>query len=183
MFWLIIIFQLKRWSLQSFLKEFIALIQEALLQEGIVKIKSLGTFKLQWNESRKSVNVNTGEEIEILGHYKVSFTAETELKEFINKPFTHLDTEFLDDEEPESTENVKIDPIKRFSDQAIEIASLISELSTIEPLVEKEREEVLPEGEETRVQPEIVQEEILVAVEETAVVENEVPVQTIAQEK
>ena len=49
----------------AFAEAFQSIFEEALLQDKILKISGLGTFKLIPVESRKSVNVNTGEEIEI----------------------------------------------------------------------------------------------------------------------
>lgn len=66
------------------------LIEEALVTEKYVKVKGLGTFKLTEVESRESVNVNTGERIEIQGHTKISFTPDSSMKDLINKPFAHL---------------------------------------------------------------------------------------------
>ena len=85
-------------SEEHFLKEFFALIQEGLLQESYVKIKGLGTFKLMEVENRSSVNVNTGEPIDIEGHTKVSFTPDSELKELINKPFANFENVILHEE-------------------------------------------------------------------------------------
>ncbi|MBO4370065.1 MAG: HU family DNA-binding protein [Paludibacteraceae bacterium] len=77
---------------EEFLRELFAVIQEYLEKDGVVKVKGLGTFKLVWNEERKSVNVTTQEEIVIPGHYKVSFVPESEVKERINEPYSHLST-------------------------------------------------------------------------------------------
>lgn len=85
-------------SEEHFLKEFFALIQEGLLQESYVKIKGLGTFKLMEVENRSSVNVKTGEPIDIEGHTKVSFTPDSELKELINKPFANFENVVLHEE-------------------------------------------------------------------------------------
>ena len=57
------------------------LIEEALVTEKYVKVKGLGTFKLTEVESRESVNVNTGERIEIQGHTKISFTPDSSMKD------------------------------------------------------------------------------------------------------
>jgi nucleoid DNA-binding protein len=48
---------------EEFLKVMIATVEDGLLAGEIVKIKNFGTFKLQWNEPRKSVNIQTGTEI------------------------------------------------------------------------------------------------------------------------
>ena len=48
-------------------------------------------------DSRESVNVNTGERIEIQGHTKISFTPDATMKELINKPFSHFETVILNE--------------------------------------------------------------------------------------
>lgn len=83
---------------ESFIKEFFALIEEGLERDKSVKIKGLGTFKLVDVESRESVNVNTGERIEIQGHTKISFTPDAVLRDVINKPFAHFETVVLNDD-------------------------------------------------------------------------------------
>ena len=81
----------------AFLRCMFDLIEEALTNEKYVKIKGLGTFKLTEVDSRESMNVNTGERIEIQGHTKISFTPDTTMKELINKPFSHFETVILND--------------------------------------------------------------------------------------
>lgn len=81
----------------SFVKEFFQLIEEALEKDKYVKIRGLGVFKLIDVDSRKSVNVNTGERFEIQGHTKVSFAPEPSLKDIINKPFSHFEPVVLND--------------------------------------------------------------------------------------
>ena len=63
-----------------FTKNFFELLIEGLEKEGIVKINNLGTFKMVDVASRNSVNVNTGEKIEIKGHKKITFTPTDTLK-------------------------------------------------------------------------------------------------------
>lgn len=82
---------------ERFLKEMFNLIEEALEQEKYLKIKGFGTFKLIDVDSRESVNVNTGERIEIQGHTKISFTPETSVRDQINKPFAHFETVILNE--------------------------------------------------------------------------------------
>ena len=108
---------------ESFLRELVQVIQEYLEKDGVVKVKGLGTFKLIWNEPRKSVDVSTGTSIVLPGHYKVTFTPDAEVKEKINAPYSHLDTvmgaaeiltpaEELEDDldEPEIEEPLVVEP-------------------------------------------------------------------------
>ena len=82
----------------AFAEAFQSTFEEALLRDKVLKISGLGTFKLIPVESRKSVNVNTGEEIEIAGHYKLTFTPDAVLKDKVNEPLAHLETiELADD--------------------------------------------------------------------------------------
>ena len=83
---------------ELFVKEFLALIEEALARDKYVKVKGLGTFKLINIEARKSVDVNTGEAIEIKGHTRVSFIPEAGLRDLINRPFAHFQSVLLKDE-------------------------------------------------------------------------------------
>ena len=131
---------------EEFLKVMIASIEEGLLAGESVKIKSCGTFKLQWNEPRKSVNIQTREEILIVGYYKVVFVPDSTLKEQVNEPFAHLEPVELDSD-PTKTELVEetdpiTDPRRLFNEQAIEIKNLISEIQSLSkktvPLIQEE---------------------------------------------
>ena len=88
---------MNRKDAELFVKSMLDLVVEALEKEKYVKVKGLGTFKLTEVESRESVNVNTGERIEIQGHTKVSFTPDTTMKDLINKPFAHFESVVLND--------------------------------------------------------------------------------------
>lgn len=86
----------RNWS-EQFVRSFFDIISEKVIEEGLVKVKGLGTFKLVETENRESVNVNTGERIVIEGHQKINFIPEAELKDFINQPFASFDTINLTD--------------------------------------------------------------------------------------
>ncbi|HEY6915471.1 MAG TPA: HU family DNA-binding protein [Paludibacter sp.] len=120
---------------EEFLKVMIATIEEALLAGDVVKIKNFGTFKLQWNEPRKSVNVQTGEEIILPGYHKVTFTPEASLKDIVNEPFAHLEPVQLDGENefviPEKKEEEVLYPLRIFTEQASEIKDLLSEINAL----------------------------------------------------
>lgn len=132
---------------EEFLKVMIASVEEALLAGESVKIKNFGTFKLQWNEPRKSVNVQTGEEIVLSGYHKVSFTPDATLKELVNEPFAHLEPVQLDgstqlDEESDKQEDELPDPLRIFTEQASEIKSLISEIQALSAVTSKDSDEL-----------------------------------------
>lgn len=84
---------------ETFLRELVALISETIEEKDFVRIKDLGTFKLTPVSARKSVNVNTGETIEIPGHYRLGFVPDKILREGVNKPFSHFESILIQDEE------------------------------------------------------------------------------------
>lgn len=82
---------------ETFVKTFFALIEEALENDKYVKIKGLGTFKLVEVDTRESIDVNTGERIEIMGHNRITFTPDTTMRDLVNKPFSHFETVVLNE--------------------------------------------------------------------------------------
>lgn len=103
----------------DFVKAFFEAIANALSIDGVVKVKGLGTFKLIAVEERKSVNVQTGAEMIIPAHSKVSFTPDKVLKDEINKPYAHLKTYVLNP-------NAPLDPPEVDDDEAVDEALLES---------------------------------------------------------
>ena len=130
---------------EDFFKTLLATIEETLLANDFVKIKNLGTFKLNWVAPRKSVNVQTGEDIEIDGHYKVVFTPEKSLKEMVNKPFAHLESVVLDEEKTEEKTVEEINPMASLAEQAGEIKDLLSEIQSMSPEKKEEKQVVAEE--------------------------------------
>jgi nucleoid DNA-binding protein len=82
---------------ESFLKELFGLIASSLEAGEPIKIKGLGTFKLISVESRKSVDVNSGKEIEIPEHKRVSFVPAKDLAAQVNAPFEAFEAFELSD--------------------------------------------------------------------------------------
>ncbi|MGN0214808.1 MAG: HU family DNA-binding protein [Muribaculaceae bacterium] len=80
------------------LRELFAVIAERLIDGESVKIDGLGVFGVSKVGARRSVNVNTGEMIEIPGHNKVSFTPDKRLAEAVNAPFASFEAVVLNDE-------------------------------------------------------------------------------------
>lgn len=117
---------------EVFLRELIAVISETIESNESVKIKDFGTFKLVKVNARKSVDVNTGEAIEIAAHYKLSFTPDKLLKEAINRPFAHFESVVLE-------EGVSFDNIEKDETVNIEEADEEEDVS-----VDEETNEVSP---------------------------------------
>lgn len=82
---------------ESFLRELFAVLTESIESNESVRIKDFGIFKLVKVNARKSVDVNTGDPIEIPSHYKLSFVPDKSLKEAINRPFAHFESVILED--------------------------------------------------------------------------------------
>ena len=103
---------------ELFTKNFFDLIIEGLEKDGIVKINGLGTFRITDVASRGSVNVNTGEKIEIKGHKKLTFTPADALKESVNQPFAMFEPVEVDDTyQPESTGETENDDTADLADE------------------------------------------------------------------
>ena len=82
---------------EKFVSAMFDVMNEGLKTDKLVKVKGLGTFKVQAVKPRESVNVNTGERVLIEGHDKVSFTPDATKKELVNKPFAQFETVVLND--------------------------------------------------------------------------------------
>lgn len=89
--------QLSKKQASQFVNEMFYVIQKALDEEKLVKVKGLGTFRIIDVEDRESVNVNTGDRVLIEGHGKITFTPDTLMKELVNKPFSQFETVVLNE--------------------------------------------------------------------------------------
>lgn len=89
---------------EDFLREFFNTIVDTLAEGENVRVKGLGTFKVITVEARKSVNVNTGEQMEIPSHRKIVFIPAKELAEEVNSPFAMFESVEIPEEEEESGE-------------------------------------------------------------------------------
>ncbi|MDR3119046.1 MAG: HU family DNA-binding protein [Mediterranea sp.] len=141
---------LEKKEAENFIKGFFSLIEEGLGKDRSVKIKGLGTFKLVGVESRESINVNTGERIEIQSHTKISFTPDTALRDIINKPFAHFETVILNDdidfndteEEPEPEDIIIVEEKPEIIKEENEVAAIVPEkvVTVSTPPREKEKD-------------------------------------------
>ena len=154
---------------EEFLKVLQSTIEDGLINDRIVKIKGLGTFKLIWNEARKSINVQTGEEYIIPGHTKVSFVPDAQLKELIN------------DKGVKTNESTLPDPLEKLNEQAEEIKGIIAdikEMKKTEPALiqpsESIEEMVKPEPELTNTTVNPTQNEEQVSIQSATLTEKHV---------
>lgn len=141
-------------SADEFIRVLLSTIEDALANGEQVKVKGLGTFKSQWNEPRRSVDVNTGEEILIEGYYRAVFIPEAGLKDAVNEPFAHLEPVELesleerteDANKPDVDDDVELpraidteEPLRVFGEQAEEIKELLSEINSLSTKKPKEK--------------------------------------------
>lgn len=137
----------------AFVEAFQEVFEEALLRDKVVKVNDLGTFKLTWHAPRRSVNVRTGEEMEIAGHYKISFLPDGGWGEKVNEPLAHLEAvelmgetpvaapsvEDVDHELPEAaSDEAPINfemPMQHLNEQVTEVKSILMDImgESVEP--------------------------------------------------
>ena len=163
----------------QFLNALLEGVMEGLKADKQVKIKGIGTFALKAVAPRKSVNIATGESITIEGYNKLTFNAESVLKENVEKRLEQPKTEAV-------VAELVNDPIKKLGEQADEIVDILAELGqavqTENGKVKTENEEVKTENEEIEPVEEPVEKTIEEPTEETVgesvekVVEEEKPI-------
>ena len=137
----------------AFVDAFFDIISSELKNGNQVKIKGLGTFKVQAVKPRESVNVNTGERVLIEGHDKISFTPDAVMKELVNKPFSQFETVVIND--GVDTEELERVPVEESSD---EIKLELVNDSTPEKTSEQEKTAV---SKEEKTEVEVTKEEVI----------------------
>lgn len=176
---------------EQFVATFFDLINEALHEEKMVKVKGLGTFKVIDVRERESINVNTGERVVIESHGKISFTPDPIMRDLVNKPFAQFETVMLnDDVDIEELNAVSVDeePLALVDEQpqVVEeepsVAAAGPEVVDEQPLMNEDQSQ-----EETVPQLQEVEEPIVDVVGQTVeeepeqVVEEELPVEAEEQ--
>ena len=131
---------------------------EGLKVDKQVKIKGLGSFSLKAVAPRKSVNIATGETFTIEGYNKLTFSAESMLKESVEKRLEQPRTGAVLSE-------LNNDPLKKLGEQADEIVDILAELGQAVTKPSLEVEEVVEV-------PEVSKEETAETIEESASVES-----------
>lgn len=183
---------LKRTEAELFIRQFVGVINDGLKNDKSVKVKGLGTFKVQAVSARKSVDVNTGEAIVIEGRDKISFTAEAVMRDLVNAPFAQFETVIVNDgvdfseidakneadntEAKEPTPAVEPTPVAELEPAVVEPAPVAEpEPAVVEPTPVAEPEptvEPAPAAEpEPTVEPAPVEEPEPAVVEPTPIVE------------
>jgi nucleoid DNA-binding protein len=144
---------------------------EGLKVDKQVKIKGLGSFSLKAVAPRKSVNIATGETFTIEGYNKLTFNAESMLKESVEKRLEQPRTGAVLSE-------LNNDPLKKLGEQADEIVDILAELGQAVTKPSLEVEEVVEV-------PEVSKEETAETIEESASVEEpaEKPTAEVIAEK
>ena len=147
----------------AFLNAFVDAILNGLQLDKQVKIKGLGTFALKAVAPRKSINIATGEEFTIEGYNKLTFSAESMLKESVEKRIEQPKTE-------EVMAEINNDPIKKLGEQANEIVDLLADLGQAPNTADEAKVQVdqnTPKQPELPDTPEQVEESEIPTVPET----------------
>ena len=176
---------------EQFVATFFDLINEALHEEKMVKVKGLGTFKVIDVRERESINVNTGERVVIESHGKISFTPDPIMRDLVNKPFAQFETVMLnDDVDIEELNAVSVDeePLAIVDEQPQEVEEEPSvavagpEVVDEQPLMNEDQsqEETVPQLQEVE-EPLLEVAERFVEEEPEQVVEEE-PEQVVEEE-
>ena len=176
---------------EQFVATFFDLINEALHEEKMVKVKGLGTFKVIDVRERESINVNTGERVVIESHGKISFTPDPIMRDLVNKPFAQFETVMLnDDVDIEELNAVSVDeePLAIVDEQPQEVeeepnvAAAGPEVVDEQPLMNEDQsqEETVPQLQEVE-EPLLEVAERFVEEEPEQVVEEE-PEQVVEEE-
>ena len=137
----------------AFVDAFFDIVSSELKNGNQVKIKGLGTFKVQSVKPRESVNVNTGERVLIEGHDKVSFTPDAVMKELVNKPFSQFETVVIND--GVDTEELERVPVEESSD---EVKSEIVNDFTPEKTSDQEKTTVVKDE---KIEVEVTKEDVI----------------------
>lgn len=115
-------------AVNTLLRAGLECIMDALRAGDTVRLGDLGSFKAQTMAPRKSIDVNTGQEIILNSYQRVSYTPSDALKAAMNGERT-----------PQLTPAT--DPIRKLNDQAIEIIDILGELGQGPKAKEEEKEE------------------------------------------
>ena len=140
-----------RKTIESFVRSLSDTIVEALMTDGFVRVKGLGTFKIVEVESRESVNVNNGERIVIPSFKKITFVPEESANEVIqaattgqpvkkeeetaDEPVAEPAKEEVVQEEPVKEEPVQEEPVKEepVAEEPVKEEPVVSEPVKEEP--------------------------------------------------
>ena len=149
----------------NFLNALVDAILVGLKEDQQVKVKGIGTFALKAMAARKSVNIATGEEFTIEGYNKLTFSAESLLKENVEKRL----------EIPPTIEVVKEltdDPLKKLGEQAEEIVDILADLgqavnTTENGEVKAENGKVKAENGEVEPAEEVIEKPVEETIEES----------------
>lgn len=171
---------LKRTEAELFIRQFVGVINDGLKNDKSVKVKGLGTFKVQAVSARKSVDVNTGEAIVIEGRDKISFTAEAVMRDLVNAPFAQFETVIVNDGVDFSEIDAKHEADNTEAEEPA--PAVVEQATTVEPKAIVEPKPTPTIEPETAVEPEpIVEPEPTPAIEPETIVEPE-PAPVVEQE-
>lgn len=143
---------LKRTEAELFIRQFVGVINDGLKNDKSVKVKGLGTFKVQAVSARKSVDVNTGEAIVIEGRDKISFTAEAVMRDLVNAPFAQFETVIVNDGVDFSEIDAKHETDNTEAEESAQ--AVVEQATTVEPKPAVEPEPIVEPEPAPAIEPE-----------------------------
>ena len=154
---------------ERFITQMFGVANDAIQDEKQLKVKWLGTFKVTAVKDRESVDVNTGERIVIEGRDKISFTPDNILKEIVNKPFAQFETVVVSDGVDFSDIDEKFANLPDMAIQDSPLEERAEKLSEETSKMQQKNTEVVIESTEKSSEDELMAEQILESVPESAI--------------
>jgi nucleoid DNA-binding protein len=141
--------KMSRITTEDFLRELFSMVSQSLAEGDSVKLKGIGTFKVQKVGVRKSVDVTTGREIIIPEHSKITYTPSKELASAVNAPFEAYEAVEISDELSDEEMN---------EDTVVELSELETAKAELPVGVKIEQVGSTPDAEATEQQAESIQQ-------------------------
>ena len=154
---------------EKFFQTMVEVMNDALRDDKLLKVKGLGTFKVTSVNARESVDINTGERIVLDGRDKITFTPDAVMRDLVNKPFAQFETVVVNEgvdfdeidakyrgethEEPQAEP-----PVVEAEPQAEEVEPQVEE--AVPQVVEAEPPVVEAEPQVEEVEPQVMEAEL-----------------------
>lgn len=148
---------------EVFVRQFFDELSDNLFLENLVKVKGFGTFKLMDVDARESIDIHSGNRIQIAEHTKVSFLPDPVLRDAVNKPFLEFETVILNEGTDVEAMMAVEDPIIQDppSDfpvrEGVESSKMEETISVEEPVVDEPKVEE-PVVDESMAEESVVEE-------------------------
>lgn len=141
---------------ETFARTMFDVINQGLVDDKLVKVKGLGTFKVTSVKDRESVDVNTGARILIEGRDKINFVPDATLRDLVNKPFAQFETVIINDGVDFSEIDRKFEYSEKSKEEDVDVTPLLDIDTSAEIEEDAASEDEKPSEEERIVEEEPV---------------------------